>query len=124
MDFDVETSSSTTAIDPSWRGYPQNQFGNWTPDQVKRSKMLEKCLLNRSSTIYWMDVRSDGSFATPDLGGQGSTMVVGTENEDGFWDVLHGQQVSPHVFCCASWGVRWVCSDLTIFGCDRYLWMI
>jgi hypothetical protein len=59
--------------------------------------MLEKCLLNKSSTIYWMDVLNDGSFATPDMGGLGSTMVVGTENEDGFWDVLHRQQVSPHV---------------------------
>ncbi|KAG1767123.1 hypothetical protein EDD22DRAFT_327562 [Suillus occidentalis] len=92
MDFDVETSSSTTAIDPSWRGYPQNQFGNWTPDQVGRSKMLEKCLMNRSSTIYWMDVLNTGRFAIPDMGGLGSTMVVGTEQEDGFWDVLHRQQ--------------------------------
>jgi hypothetical protein len=99
MDFDVETSYSTTAIDPSWRGYPENQFGNWTPAQVKRSKMLEKCLLNRSSTIYWMDVLDDGSFTCPDMGGQGSTMVVGTENEIGFWDVLYGQQVSLHVLC-------------------------
>jgi hypothetical protein len=59
--------------------------------------MIDKCLLNKSSTIYWMDVLNDGKFATPDMGGLGSTMVVGTENEDGFWDVLHRQQVSPHV---------------------------
>ncbi|KAG2739118.1 hypothetical protein P692DRAFT_20756521, partial [Suillus brevipes Sb2] len=92
MDFDVETSPSTTDIDPSWRGYPQNQFGNWTPDRVERSKMLRRCLLNNSSTIYWMDVLNDGSFASPDMGGKGDTTVVGTEHEDGFWDMLQGQR--------------------------------
>lgn len=85
MDFDVDTSPSTTDIDPSWRGYPQNLFGNWTPDQVERSKMLGRCLLNNSSTIYWMDVLNDGSFR------KGDTTVVGNEHEDGFWDILQGQ---------------------------------
>ncbi|KAG1883342.1 hypothetical protein F4604DRAFT_1677681 [Suillus subluteus] len=88
----VDSTSSTTVIDPSWRGYPQNQFGNWTPDQVGRSKMLEKCLGNKSSTIYWMDVRDDGSFGCPDLGGNGETMVVGIEHEDGFWDILQKER--------------------------------
>ncbi|KAG1814731.1 uncharacterized protein BJ212DRAFT_1481921 [Suillus subaureus] len=92
MDFDVDSTPSTTVIDPSWRGYPQNQFGNWTPDQVGRSKMLEKCLVNKSSTTYWMDVRNDGRFARSDIGGKGDTMVVGTENEDEFWDILQGER--------------------------------
>lgn len=92
MDFDVDSTTSTTVIDPSWRGYPQNQFGNWTPDQVGRSKMLEKCLANKSSTIYWMDVRNDGSFTSPDIGGNGDTTAVGTEHEDGFWDILQGER--------------------------------
>jgi hypothetical protein len=91
MDFEVNSSTSTTVIEPSWRGYPQNQFGNWTPDQVGRSKMLEKCLVNKSSTIYWMDVRSNGSFASSDIEGKGDTIIVGTEQEDGFWDVLQGK---------------------------------
>ncbi|KAG1883345.1 hypothetical protein F4604DRAFT_1920551 [Suillus subluteus] len=95
MDFNIEFTTcpeSTPAIDPSWRGYPQNQFGNWTPDQVGRSKMLEKCLGNTSSTIYWMDVRDDGSFGCPDLGRNGDTMVVGIEHEDGFWDILREER--------------------------------
>jgi hypothetical protein len=92
MDFEVNSSTSTTVIEPSWRGYPQNQFGNWTPDQVGRSKMLEKCLVNKSSTIYWMDVRSNGSFASSDIEGKGDTIIVGTEQEDGFWDILQGKR--------------------------------
>ncbi|KAG2130887.1 hypothetical protein DEU56DRAFT_740368, partial [Suillus clintonianus] len=92
MDFDVEVKASTTAIDKTWRGYPQNLFGNWTPDQVKRSKMIEKCSVNKSSTVYWMDVRHDGSFATSDVGGKGSTTVVAAENEDEFWEILQGQR--------------------------------
>ncbi|KAG1883338.1 hypothetical protein F4604DRAFT_1920546 [Suillus subluteus] len=92
VDFDVDSTSSTTVINPSWRGYPQNQFGNWTPDQVGRSKMLEKCLGNKSSTIYWMDVRDDGSFTSPDFGGNGDTMVVGIEHEDEFWGILQEER--------------------------------
>ncbi|KAG1837319.1 hypothetical protein DFJ58DRAFT_669005 [Suillus subalutaceus] len=92
MDFEADSTTPTTSIEPSWRGYPRNQFGNWTPDQVGRSKMLEKCLVNKSSTIYWMDVRNDGSFASSDMGGNGDTMVVGTEHEDGFWDILQGKR--------------------------------
>ncbi|KAG2357380.1 hypothetical protein BDR07DRAFT_1463573 [Suillus spraguei] len=88
MDFDVDSTTSTTVIEPSWRGYPQSQFGNWTPDQVRRSKMLEKCLVNKTSTVYWMDVRDDGIFARSNMGGKGDTMVVGPGQEDGFWDML------------------------------------
>ncbi|KAG2062740.1 hypothetical protein BDR04DRAFT_837156 [Suillus decipiens] len=88
MDFDVDSTTSTTVIEPSWRGYPQSQFGNWTPDQVKRSKMLEKCEANKTSTVYWMDVRHDGTFARSNMGGNGDTMVVGPERENGFWDML------------------------------------
>ncbi|KAG2114131.1 hypothetical protein DEU56DRAFT_919629 [Suillus clintonianus] len=75
----------------SWPGYPQNQFGNWTPDQVKRSKMFEKCSDNTPSIIYWMDVReSDGKFTTPDMGGsgRGDTTVVSPQDPGVFWDIL------------------------------------
>ncbi|KAG1817382.1 hypothetical protein EV424DRAFT_1324487 [Suillus variegatus] len=94
MDFEVDSTASTTAIDPSWRGYPQNQFGNWTPDQVGRSKMIEKCLVNKTSTTYWMDVRNNGSFASSNIGGKGNITVVGPEHEseDGFWDILQGER--------------------------------
>ncbi|KAG2065413.1 hypothetical protein BDR04DRAFT_1234571 [Suillus decipiens] len=90
MDFDADFdfTASTTVIEPSWRGYPQSQFGNWTPGQVKRSKMLEKCEANKTSTVYWMDVRDDGTFARSDMGGKGDTMAVGPGQEDGFWDML------------------------------------
>ncbi|KAG2140513.1 uncharacterized protein EDB93DRAFT_1252799 [Suillus bovinus] len=88
MDFDVESTTSPTVIDQSWRGYPRNQFGNWTPDQVERSKMIEKCSVNASSTIYWMDVLDNGSFASPNIGGHGHTTVVGAQNVDQFWDIL------------------------------------
>ncbi|KAG2070561.1 hypothetical protein BDR04DRAFT_1099821 [Suillus decipiens] len=92
MDFEVEPTTSPTIIEESWQGYPQSQFGNWTPDQVKRSKMLEKCLVNKTSTIYWMDVYDDGKFACPDMGGNSHTTVVGTEHEDAFWEILRGER--------------------------------
>ncbi|KAG2052254.1 hypothetical protein BDR06DRAFT_536498 [Suillus hirtellus] len=94
MDFEVDSAASTTVVDPSWRGYPQNQFGNWTPDQVGRSKMIEKCSVNKTSTIYWMDVRNNGIFASSNIGGKGNITVVGPEHEseDGFWDILQGER--------------------------------
>ncbi|KAG1736654.1 uncharacterized protein EDB91DRAFT_1141995 [Suillus paluster] len=89
-------TSPTVDIDQSWPGYPQNQFGNWTPDQVRRSQMLEKCSKNQSSAIYWMDVLHDGSFISPDIapdmGENGHTTVVTSQREDDFWNMLQGER--------------------------------
>ncbi|KAG1736662.1 uncharacterized protein EDB91DRAFT_1142013, partial [Suillus paluster] len=88
-------TSPTVIIDQSWVGYPQNQFGNWTSDQVHRSQMLEKCSKNQSSAIYWIDVLHDGSFISPDIapdmGENGHTTVVTSQREDDFWNILQGQ---------------------------------
>ncbi|KAG2071272.1 hypothetical protein BDR04DRAFT_1098684 [Suillus decipiens] len=59
-----------------------------TPDQVGRNKMLEKCLVNKISTVYWMDVHDDGRFVCLDMGENGHTTVVGTEHKDAFWEIL------------------------------------
>ncbi|KAJ8593415.1 hypothetical protein M405DRAFT_879332, partial [Rhizopogon salebrosus TDB-379] len=67
------TTQDTTSIDESWRGYPQNLFGNWTPDQVGRSQILMKCSKNQSSTIYWMDVLDNGMFARASMGNGDTT---------------------------------------------------
>ena len=94
MDFNVSVTATNTGavIDKSWPGYPQNQFGNWTPDQVGRSQMLVKCAVNKSSTIYWMDVRdSDGNFRPSDMGGNGHINRVTTESQNEFWDMMQGQ---------------------------------
>ena len=101
MDFNVSVTATKTGdvIDESWPGYPQNQFGNWTPDQVGRSQMLVKCAVNKSSTIYWMDVHdSDGRFGIPDIGGKGDTSRVTTESQNEFWDILQ-EQVSYNMSC-------------------------
>ncbi|KAG2036843.1 cora-like Mg2+ transporter protein-domain-containing protein [Suillus americanus] len=93
MNLDVKSDTNDMTDpevpDPSWRGYPQNQFRNWTTDQVKRSKMFEKCSTNQHSTIYWMDVHEpDGRFVKSDVGGNGDTTVVSTQGQDGFWKLL------------------------------------
>ncbi|KAG0707781.1 hypothetical protein DFH29DRAFT_597534 [Suillus ampliporus] len=92
---DFTTSKTKTVIDESWRGYPQNLFGNWTADQVQRSQMLDKCSINQSSTVYWMNMLHDGSFTTPlDMGGNGYTTTVTTqrEDEDKFWNILQTER--------------------------------
>ncbi|OAX34434.1 hypothetical protein K503DRAFT_774540 [Rhizopogon vinicolor AM-OR11-026] len=85
---------NATTHDPSceWSGYPQNLFGNWTPDQVKRSQMLIKCSKNESSKIYWMDVLDDdASFITPDMGENSHTSPVSITNDE-FWGMLQGKR--------------------------------
>ncbi|KAG1821820.1 cora-like Mg2+ transporter protein-domain-containing protein, partial [Suillus subaureus] len=92
LDVDLDTNDMTDrdsdVPDQSWPGYPRNQFRNWTTDQVKRSKMFEKCSTNQYSTICWMDVREpDGKFTKSDVGGKGDTTVVSTQDPDEFWEI-------------------------------------
>jgi hypothetical protein len=96
-----------------WPGYPQNLFGNWTPDQVERSQMLIKCSKNRSSSVYWMDVLDNGSF-TPSNMGNGETSdpsdtvttvdyptnTVTTVDEPAFWKILQGEVGLTLSFVC------------------------
>ncbi|KAI6104303.1 cora-like Mg2+ transporter protein-domain-containing protein [Pisolithus sp. B1] len=59
MDFDVDKSAVEPGglVFPSdhWSNYPQNLFGNWTRDQVLRSKMLTSCSSSQSCLIYKME---------------------------------------------------------------------
>jgi len=84
------SDSTTVVTDAStatkWLGYPQNLFGNWTPDQVQRSQMLIKCSKNQSSTIHWIDVLDDGKFTTPDM-----TVTPTKDSENDFWNMLQGE---------------------------------
>jgi hypothetical protein len=93
-----KSAQDVHSIDQTWRGYPQNLFGNWTPEQVA-GEMLSKCSNNQPSTIYWMDLLKSGKFTTPDMGANGHTSTTSTnENEDEFWNMLQGIQVSLVLF--------------------------
>jgi hypothetical protein len=87
----AEPAQDVHDIDRSWRGYPQNLFGNWTPDQAH--EMLKKCSNNQPSTIYWMDVLDDGEFTLPDMEGNShtSTVIVTGTTAGGFWNILEGE---------------------------------
>jgi len=83
---DATTAVTDASTATKWSGYPQNLFGNWTPDQVQRSQMLKKCSKNQSSIIYWMDVLDDGRFTTPDM-----TTTITNNSENEFWNLLQGE---------------------------------
>jgi len=83
---DAMTAVTDASTATKWSGYPQNLFGNWTPDQVQRSQMLVKCSKNQSSTIYWMDVLDDGKFTTPNM-----TVTPTNDSENDFWTMLQGE---------------------------------
>lgn len=93
MDFRYVGSTTATrdvAIEESWPGYPQKLFGNWTPDQVKRSQMLTKCSNNQRSTIYWMDVLDNGKFECSSIE-NGHISTVATGDLEQFWRILQGE---------------------------------
>ncbi|KAH7912295.1 hypothetical protein BJ138DRAFT_1148795 [Hygrophoropsis aurantiaca] len=76
----------------SWRGYPQSLFGNWTPDQVKRSKMLISCARAETSTIYKLDVMEGGQFEVR------RTDIISKQNEDEYWQSIQ-EEKRPENIC-------------------------
>jgi len=87
-DVDRPTATNDLRVDPSWHGYPQNLFGNWTQTQVEHSQMLAKCSNNASSTIYWMDVGDDGKFTKPKVTESSHISTVTTADPEPFWNML------------------------------------
>ncbi|KAH7882413.1 hypothetical protein F5I97DRAFT_1987033 [Phlebopus sp. FC_14] len=94
MDFDSDSSEVHPLLpaglvdsSESWRKYPQNLFGNWTPDQVARSKMLTNCAQSDVCYIHKVDVMNDGRFDKSD---EGRTVSVTADSEriKAFWDDL------------------------------------
>ncbi|KAI6131031.1 hypothetical protein EDD16DRAFT_1792413 [Pisolithus croceorrhizus] len=96
MDFDVDKSAVEPGglVFPSdhWSNYPQNLFGNWTRDQVLRSKMLTSCSSSQSCLIYKMEVRDDGHFDKI-AGEKTTTVTADKDSSQAFWKEL--QQPRP-----------------------------
>ncbi|OJA16732.1 hypothetical protein AZE42_07560 [Rhizopogon vesiculosus] len=97
MDFDTDTdlalntdttSTSRPAGAQSWRGYPQDLFGNWKPDQVKRSKMLSNSSQLDDCLVHWLDVLKDGTFTILDAEGRDQTTRATRDRADEFWELL------------------------------------
>ncbi|KAJ7130139.1 hypothetical protein C8R44DRAFT_61600 [Mycena epipterygia] len=74
-----------TTCDGCWKGYPQSRFPNWTPSQVRRSrihKAITEYDKKAQSTIHYVNVDSKGLFTD-------SEKVVASEDEkDELWDIL------------------------------------
>lgn len=97
MDFDTDfdialdynrTPTSPDAAAQSWRGYPETLFGNWQPDQVKRSKMLSNCSQLDMCSVHWLDILRDGTFTILDGEGRDQTSRVMRDRVDEFWELL------------------------------------
>ncbi|KAF7292873.1 hypothetical protein MIND_01186300 [Mycena indigotica] len=80
----------TTCEGSCWKGYPQSRFPNWTPSQLRRSR-IQKAIMdyNKSAqaAIYYVDVDSEGVF-------KDSGKFVAREKEDAPEDELWDQLIN------------------------------
>jgi hypothetical protein len=122
MDFDTDAdltldrgnTPSPGAVDgQSWRGYPEALFGNWKPDQVKRSKMLSNCSELDMCSVHWLDVLTDGTFTILDEEGRDQTSRVTPERINEFWELLQ-TPVSRALLEC----VRAMMDALSVATCE------
>jgi len=96
MDFDedipaVDPNNQLTDSDkPSWYGYPQSSFPNWTESQVRRCEMLTACPVGESK-VFKVDVLHDGTFDERD---SEPATIKDRPSETEFWDLLD-HPVSP-----------------------------
>ncbi|KAK0194621.1 hypothetical protein F5146DRAFT_925341 [Armillaria mellea] len=67
-----------------WKGYPQSRFPNWTPSQVRRSRIHYAIHDNQAKTctIYHVDVNDHGFFI------DSGTQVATEQTKDDFWKHL------------------------------------
>ncbi|PBK90727.1 hypothetical protein ARMGADRAFT_1111301 [Armillaria gallica] len=71
--------------DGCWKGYPQSRFPNWTPSQVRRSRIhyaIHDYDREKACTIHHVDVNDHGFFI--DSGRQEAT----EQTKDDFWKLL------------------------------------
>lgn len=102
MDFDMDESTVDpplpTGLVPErdcWGKYPQNLFPNWTPDQVRRSKMLHTCPDSGPCFIYEIDMKDDGAFDK--AVGERVINVKDQESEQLFWKEIKQQGDSKSI---------------------------
>ncbi|KAF8553819.1 hypothetical protein OG21DRAFT_1522884 [Imleria badia] len=93
MDFDQDVADvlplSPGAHEP-WSRYPQSHFGNWTPDQVQRCRMLTICKDQYMCQIHKVDVLADGLFDRPDENERTREIPSDPTAAREFWDELQG----------------------------------
>ncbi|KIJ07942.1 hypothetical protein PAXINDRAFT_18895 [Paxillus involutus ATCC 200175] len=94
MDFDMDSSEVEPLVPDGlvdnteeWKRYPQSLFGNWTPDQVLRSKMLLSCNSQEPCAVHRVDILDGGKF---DKSEEGRTAHVNPNSAliNSFWDGL------------------------------------
>ncbi|KIJ05593.1 hypothetical protein PAXINDRAFT_103713 [Paxillus involutus ATCC 200175] len=99
MDFDMDSSEVEPLVPDGlvdnteeWKRYPQSLFGNWTPDQVLRSKMLLSCNSQEPCAVHRVDILDGGKF---DKSEEGRTAHVNPNSAliNSFWDGL--QEIRP-----------------------------
>ncbi|KAG9311749.1 hypothetical protein JVU11DRAFT_7992 [Chiua virens] len=91
MDFNQDNAHVrplTPNIELPWSQYPQSHFGNWTPDQVGRCKMLTICQDQNECRIHNVDVFWGGKFYKPESEPEPRVVYGDSERGREFWDEL------------------------------------
>ena len=93
MDFNQDVADVpplTPGAHEPWSRYPQSHFGNWTPDQVQRCRMLTICKDEYMCQIHKVDVFKDGTFDRLEEE-EARTRQIPSDPTSAreFWDDLH-----------------------------------
>ncbi|KDQ58359.1 hypothetical protein JAAARDRAFT_34159 [Jaapia argillacea MUCL 33604] len=85
--FQLAEPSQSHTVDSSWRGYPQNLFPNWTPDQARRGKITGQHgpPVTGTSSVYKCDVMPDGTFTAYEE-------YSVTDEDESFWKAMNGER--------------------------------
>ncbi|KAF8122700.1 hypothetical protein EV363DRAFT_1359507 [Boletus edulis] len=90
MDFNQDNATVNQRTDLHvWRDYPQSHFGNWTPDQVQRCRMLTICKGQYMCQIHKVDVLANGIFEKPEEETRTRKIPSDDATAMEFWDELN-----------------------------------
>ena len=101
MDFEQDVADIPSLApgdhDP-WSLYPQSHFGNWTPDQVRRCRMLAICKDEYTCQIHRVDVFKDGTFDKIEPAARTRRIPSDPTSAKEFWDDLQKPVSATLVF--------------------------
>jgi hypothetical protein len=123
MDFNQDVADvpplSPGAHEP-WARYPQSHFGNWTPEQVQRCRMLSICKDQYACQIHKVDVFKDGIFVRPDEDTRTREIPSDPTSAKEFWDDIQSPVSASRFTPCRRYESEVFNSEIRTFASEPF----